>query len=56
MAFQSIKAAILSNKPKAERIYNGQGLAKTFGVSKTHVRETLLELTTKRRCGYEDGS
>lgn len=47
MAFQSIKAAILSNKLEPGKIYNEQGLAKELGISKTPVREALLDLATK---------
>ncbi len=41
MAFQSIKAAIFSNKLEPGKIYNEQGLAKELGISKTPVREAF---------------
>jgi len=47
MAFQSLKAAILSNKLEPGEIYNEQTLAKELGISKTPVREALLDLVTK---------
>ena len=46
-AFQSIMAAILPNKLEPGRIYNEQGFAKVLGISKTPVREALLDLATK---------
>jgi DNA-binding GntR family transcriptional regulator len=47
MAFQSIKAAILSQKLVPGQVYNEQGLAKELGISKTPVREALLDLSIK---------
>jgi len=47
MAFQSIKAVILSKKLVPGKIYNEQALAKELGISKTPVREALLDLASK---------
>lgn len=47
MAFQSIKTAILSKKLVLGKVYNEQGLAKELGISKTPVREALLDLSIK---------
>jgi DNA-binding GntR family transcriptional regulator len=47
MAFEAIKDAILSNKLEPGRIYNEQGLAKQLGISKTPVREALLDLSAR---------
>jgi DNA-binding GntR family transcriptional regulator len=47
MAFQSIKAAILSQRLVPGNVYNEQGLAKELGISKTPVREALLDLSIK---------
>lgn len=47
MAFEVIKEAILSQKLKSGEIYNEKGLAQELGISKTPVREALLELSTK---------
>jgi DNA-binding GntR family transcriptional regulator len=47
MAFQAIKSAILSQKLVPGEVYNEQGLAKEPGISKTPVREALLDLSIK---------
>lgn len=47
MAFQSIKSAILSQKLLPGDTYNEQVLAKELGISKTPVREALLDLSHK---------
>ena len=47
MAFQAIKEAILSNKLEPGKIYNEQALAKELGISKTPVREALLDLAAR---------
>jgi len=47
MAFNSIKTAILSKRLEPGKVYNEQTLAKELGISKTPVREALLDLTTK---------
>ena len=47
MAFESIKAAILSKKLEPGKVYNEQKLAKELGISKTPVREALLDLKAK---------
>lgn len=47
VAFQSIKEAILSDKLKRGKVYNEQALAKELGISKTPVREALLDLAVK---------
>jgi len=43
-AFQSIKKAILDGHLKPGVLYNEQGIASKLGISKTPVREALLEL------------
>lgn len=47
VAFQSLKEAILSDKLKKGEVYNEQALAKELGISKTPVREALLDLAAK---------
>jgi DNA-binding GntR family transcriptional regulator len=47
MAFQSIKGAILAQKLIPGRIYNEKRLAEELGISKTPVREALLDLCHK---------
>jgi DNA-binding GntR family transcriptional regulator len=47
MAFRSIKLAIMSNKIEAGRLYTEQSFAKDVGISKTPVREALLDLANK---------
>jgi len=47
MAFQAIKEAILSNRLEPGRVYNEQVLARELGISKTPVREALLDLAAK---------
>ena len=47
MAFQAIKNAILSKKLVPGKVYNERGLAKELGISKTPVREALLDLASK---------
>ena len=47
LAFQSIKNAILTNQLKSENIYKIEELAKSLGISKTPVREALLDLSIK---------
>ena len=47
LAFQSIKNAILTNQLKSENIYKIEDLAKSLGISKTPVREALLDLSIK---------
>jgi len=47
MSFKAIKAAILSGELKAETIYNIDEFAKSFGISKTPVREALIDLADR---------
>ena len=47
MAFQSIKEGILSQRLKSGEFYTEQNLAKELGISKTPVREALLDLAIK---------
>ncbi len=47
LAFQAIKSAILTQKLLPGQIYNEQKLAKELGISKTPVREALLDLSHK---------
>lgn len=47
MAFQSIKSAILAQKLFPGKIYNEKTLAEELGISKTPVREALLDLCHK---------
>jgi DNA-binding GntR family transcriptional regulator len=44
MAYQSIKNAILVNKLEAGKLYNERQLADELGISKTPVREALMDL------------
>ena len=47
MAFNLIKTAIITNKLKSGKCYSVPTLAKTLGVSRSPVREALLELSAK---------
>jgi DNA-binding GntR family transcriptional regulator len=47
MALELIKEAILSQRLKPGEIYNEKRLAEELGISKTPVREALLELSAK---------
>jgi DNA-binding GntR family transcriptional regulator len=46
MAFQALKKAILEDKLLPEKIYKIDDLAKDLGISKTPVREALLDLSS----------
>ena len=46
MALQTLKNAILTNVLKPKKIYKIDELAKSLGISKTPVREALLDLST----------
>jgi len=52
MAFRAIKEAIINNKLRPGEIYTEQKLAKELGVSKTPVREALLDLGLKGFVNY----
>ena len=47
MALQALKNAILTNRLQQEQIYKIDDLAKSLGISKTPVREALLDLAGK---------
>lgn len=47
MALNALRNSILSNELKANVIYNEKKLAETLGISRTPVREALLELSAK---------
>lgn len=47
MAVNSIKYAIIGGQLKPDTIYSDQNLAATLGISKTPVREALIELASK---------
>jgi DNA-binding GntR family transcriptional regulator len=47
MAFQALKNAIMSNRLEPGGIYNESGLAKQLGISKTPVREAVLDLAAR---------
>jgi DNA-binding GntR family transcriptional regulator len=47
LAFQSIKEAILGGQLKPGILYKEQTIANELGISKTPVREALLELSTR---------
>ena len=47
LAYNSLKEAIISDKLKSGEIYNEKGLAHELGISKTPVREALLDLAGK---------
>lgn len=47
MAFQEIKDAILANRLQPGGVYADKGLAEDLGISKTPVREALVDLTAR---------
>lgn len=47
LAFQAIRKAILTGHLEAGKMYNEQNLAKEMGISKTPIREALLDLAAK---------
>ena len=47
MAFQEIKDAILANRLQPGGVYTDKGLAEDLGISKTPVREALVDLTAR---------
>jgi len=47
MALQAIKDAVLSNKLKPGNFYNERNLANELGISKTPIREALLDLSMR---------
>lgn len=47
-ALKALRQSILSNDLKSGVIYNEKSLAKDLGISRTPVREALLELSSKR--------
>ncbi|MCP4692711.1 MAG: GntR family transcriptional regulator, partial [Desulfobacterales bacterium] len=46
MAYEALKASITSGKLAPGEIYNEMALAKELNISRTPVREALLELST----------
>ncbi len=48
MAFNVLRDSILSNELTTGVVYNEKGLANDLGISRTPVREALLELSSKR--------
>jgi DNA-binding GntR family transcriptional regulator len=47
LAVQSIKKAIFDGKLKPENLYSDVAIAKTLGISKTPVREALIDLASR---------
>lgn len=47
ISYDILRASILSGELNQEEIYNEMALAKTLGISRTPVREALLELSTQ---------
>ncbi|GBC59371.1 GntR family transcriptional regulator [Desulfonema ishimotonii] len=47
MAYDAIRRFILSGQMKHDEIYNEMGIAKELGISRTPVREALLELSSQ---------
>lgn len=47
-ALKSLRRSILANDLTTGKIYNEKGLARDLGISRTPVREALLELASKR--------
>jgi DNA-binding GntR family transcriptional regulator len=47
MAFETIKEAILSNQLRPGNLYSEPSLARELGISRTPVREALLELASR---------
>lgn len=53
VAFQTIRKAILTGRLEAGEMYNEISLAKEMGISRTPVREALLDLANKGFVVYE---
>lgn len=47
IAFESLRDSILTGRLRAGEVYNEMALAKELGISRTPVREALLELSAK---------
>ena len=48
MALNALRNSILANELTTDKVYNEKSLAETLGISRTPVREALLELSSKR--------
>ncbi|SDP32545.1 GntR family transcriptional regulator [Desulforhopalus singaporensis] len=48
MAFNALRRSILNNELEIGTVYNEKSLAESLGISRTPVREALLELATKK--------
>ena len=48
IALDALRHSILNNELTSDTIYNEKGLAQTLGISRTPVREALLELSSRR--------
>jgi DNA-binding GntR family transcriptional regulator len=47
MAFEAIKDSVIANKLTPEAVYSEQAIARELGISKTPVREALIDLASK---------
>lgn len=47
MAYEALRSSILSNRLTSDVVYNEKGLAEQLGISRTPVREALLELASQ---------
>lgn len=47
MAYEAIRSSILSGEMNSDEIYNEMKIAKNLGISRTPVREALLELSSQ---------
>jgi len=47
MAFEAIKDSVIANKLTPEAVYSEQAIARELGISKTPVREALINLASK---------
>lgn len=52
IAYDALRESILSNKLKRDEIYTEMSLAKDLGISRTPVREALLELSSQSLVTY----
>ena len=47
MAYDALRSSILTNRLTSDVVYNEKGLAEQLGISRTPVREALLELSSQ---------